>query len=68
MKIEEMEALESTFIYPGDIAELLECSAQDVRTMARQGTLPFEFIRVGDTTKIYRQAFIRRWKELTECL
>lgn len=66
MKIQELEALECTFIYPKDIAELLECSAQDVRELAKQGTLPFDFIRIGDTTKIYRQAFIRRWKELTQ--
>lgn len=66
MKIKELEALESTFIYPGDIAELLECDAQDIRDMAKQGTLPFEHVRIGSTTKIYRQAFIRRWKELTQ--
>lgn len=66
MKLKELENLDCTFIYPADVAELLECNPQDVRQSIKEGTFGFECIRIGNTTKIYRCAFIKRWKELTQ--
>lgn len=65
MKIKELEAMDSIFIYPTDIAELLKCNPQRIRDEARDGTFPFAYVRSGNTTKIYRKEFIRKYKELT---
>lgn len=51
MKLKELENLDCTFIYPADVAELLECNPQDVRQSIKEGTFGFECIRIGNTTQ-----------------
>lgn len=62
MTIEEIMASTKPMLTPADIAPVIGMHQQAINILAREGTLPFNYIRSGNRTKIPRPAFIR-WYE-----
>ena len=58
---DEIVASNKEYLIPADIAGLLRCHAYAISVKAKEGTLPFPFIRTGNRTKIPRLGFINWW-------
>ena len=58
MTLEEMKRSDKVMLVPKDVAEVLQCDPYSVSLMARDGKLPFPYLRSGNRTKIPRKAFL----------
>ena len=56
--IEELQESNRVFVTPQDVGPLLGMHPQTINLMAKDGTLPFTFIRSGNRTKIPRLALL----------
>lgn len=65
MTLDEIRASDKDFLIPEDLAGVLGCNPQVIRHEAKNGTLPFPFVRLGTRTKVPRLPFIR-WVETGE--
>lgn len=54
MTLEEMKNSDKVFVSPAEVGPLLRMHPQTINLMAKEGTLPFRYIRSGNRTKIPR--------------
>lgn len=54
MTLKELSALDADFISVADAAAALGVRPQSIRQQAREGTLPYPFVRSGNHVKISR--------------
>ena len=62
MTLDDLRASDKAFLLPREVAMVLKCDPHLVRLEAKDGTLPFPFVRIGTRTKIPRLPFIA-WME-----
>ena len=67
MTLEEIKSSEKLFLFPADIAPILQTDPHTIRCTARQRPelLGFEFTFTGNRMKIPRLAFLRWLGEIT---
>lgn len=65
MTLDEIRASDKDFLIPEDLAGVLGCNPHVIRIEAKNGTLPFPYVRLGTRTKVPRLPFIR-WMETGE--
>lgn len=58
MTYKELILCDKVFVYPEEVAEILGINPQGIREQAKNGTLPFPYIRSGNRTKIFRKPFL----------
>lgn len=58
MKLEDMVCSEKIWLRPEDVAEVEGCNPQSIRVRAREGTLPYKYVRHGNRTLILRASFL----------
>ena len=58
MTLDEIRKSDKVFLIPTDIAEILGCNPHAIRIEAKNGTLPFDYVRLGSRTKILREGFL----------
>ena len=63
MTLDEIRASSKPFLIPADIAPLLGCDPYSISIAARDcpERLGFPVVRLGNRTKIPREAFLRFW-------
>lgn len=59
MTLAELAASEREMLRPQDVGAVLGCNPYVISLMARDGNLPFPYIRSGNRTKIPKAGFIR---------
>ena len=57
--MEELLRCQKAIVTPQEVGPLLTMHPQTINLMAKEGTLPFPYIRSGNRTKIPRLALIR---------
>ncbi|MBR4457615.1 MAG: helix-turn-helix domain-containing protein [Clostridia bacterium] len=58
MTLEEIRRSEAVMLLPKDVAPVLGMHPYSISLLAKQGRLPFPYIRSGNRTKIPREAFL----------
>ena len=59
MTLEEMLHSRKDMLTPADVSEVLKMHPQNISYYAKEGSLPFPFIRSGNRTKIPRIGFLK---------
>ena len=65
MKLQDIIAMDKDFLTPVEVAGVLNCSPQLIRSQVEQHPelLSFHFCKVGNRIKIPRESFIRWMQE-----
>ena len=58
MTLQEIRDSDKVYLIPADVAAVFGCHPYAISVGARDGTLPFPFLRSGNRTKIPRLAFL----------
>ena len=58
MTFHEVKESNKAFLIPAEVASVLKCHPHAIRIDAKNGTLPFPYIRIGNRVKIPREGFI----------
>lgn len=62
MTLDDLRRIDKDFLIPREVASVLGCNPYAISVEAREGTLPFPYIRTGTRTRIPRLGFIA-WME-----